>query len=178
MKLRISILLYAILIVACVPAQQPIDTIDQVRECINELAKRNSKNSEEGHLTDRWTVVQTSNFTESDLTLIFFKEALPTDPPNFDRIDDRIGIYCSVNKHTQVVGLRSPEVEDGKETIKDYVANGDAAEEKAFNQIAESLRSGTDVYAFESFYKIDGPSIAIIGKTTKIKLDPRDFTIE
>lgn len=173
--MRIRVFLCAILLVACDSEQQPIDTIDQVRACIDELAKHTSQNTEEGHLTALWTFARTRHFTESDLTLVVFKESLPSGPPDFDKIDDRIGILCSVNRQMRVVGLKSPEVEGGRELIKEYVADGEAAEDKAFNQIAESLRSGTDVYAFDSFYRINRASIAMIGETTKTKISPSDF---
>ncbi len=176
MTIKSWLLLCLTILVACASPQSPPEDVVRIKSCIDALARHNSPHTDDGHLTAEWSIAQTRTFDESDFAFVFFKGSLPTRPPNVDYIDDRLGIICSVSGRGNVVELISPEYQNGRQILYEYITDDGAAEDKAFKRLGDLLRTGAAIHAKDSIYQISGANIAPLGETEISKLDPEDFS--
>lgn len=147
-----------------------------IMKCMAALDKANSSNIKDGVLISRWSTVRVNRTSLGDYTTVTFADNY-YDPrasdPSF--ISDAPQISCMFSDSGDIAYLTSPEESGGSERMIDLVCPDIEYQERIFENLVSSIRSGIDVYAYDSIYQITGDKITKIGDTRVQKADPEDY---
>ena len=170
---RFRLFISLVIATASASAAASPDGVEQIRACLKALVENKSSHVVEGRLVEPWSAAWTIRYSESDLTFVSIRHTLEVvEHPEPDRLTHDWAILCTVDRANEVVSLVSPESDDLVQFL-----DGEKIEDRAYEQIAESLRAKKAVYRIDAQYQIAANDIMQFGGTEKSRVNPSDFGV-
>lgn len=154
--------------------------IRAISACIDSLKENGSSNIIDGQISNEFSAARVRIFSATDLILLSFGKADTdqSDSIRLDTIEHRSGVYCLVDGHGNVVGLVSPEIEDGRAELIEFVSGFDPIEEKAIQEIDKVIRAGKTVIVRQSRFLITEHGIEKLGESEETKLVDEAWSVQ